>query len=61
ADGSKATVTGGGITDDYFVVTSPSYTNWLILRGFLVDGKPDTAVRMFKEVLTFEEAGVADK
>ncbi len=30
---------------------SPSYTNWLILRGFLVDGKPDAAAAMFREGL----------
>jgi hypothetical protein len=35
----------------YFVSKSPSYTNWLILRGFLVDGKPDTATQMFKDGL----------
>lgn len=35
----------------YFVAHSPSYTNWLILRGFLVDGKPDTATKLFKEKL----------
>jgi hypothetical protein len=51
ADGSTVSVTAGGVTDDYFVVTSPSYTNWLILRGFLVDGLPDAAVQMFKEGL----------
>lgn len=51
SDGSAVSVTAGGVTDDYFVVTSPSYTNWLILRGFLVDGEPDTAVRMFKDGL----------
>ena len=32
----------------YFVVRSPSYSNWLILRGFLVDGKTDAANAMFK-------------
>ena len=31
-----------------FVTQSPSYVNWLILRGFLVDGKPDTASAMFR-------------
>jgi hypothetical protein len=31
----------------YFVVKSTSYVNWVILRGFLVDGKPDGAVTMF--------------
>ena len=41
----------GGISANYFVVQSPSYTNWLILRGFLVDGKPDSAVKMFREGL----------
>ena len=51
ADGGKVAVTADGITNEYFVVISPSYTNWLILRGFLVDGLPDTAVRMFKDGL----------
>ena len=31
----------------YHVARSPSYVNWLILRGFLVDGKPDAAAKMF--------------
>jgi len=35
----------------YFVAQSPSYTNLLILRGFLVDGKPDAASKMFREGL----------
>lgn len=35
----------------YFVARSPSYVNWLILRGFLVDGKPDAASKMFREGL----------
>ena len=34
---------------EYFVARSPSYVNWLILRGFLVDGKPDAASKMFRE------------
>jgi hypothetical protein len=33
----------------YFVAKSPSNVNWLILRGFLVDGKPDVASKMFRE------------
>jgi len=37
--------------EKYFVSKSPSYVNWLILRGFLVDGKPDAATRMFEEGL----------
>jgi len=36
---------------EYFVARSPSYVNWLILRGFLVDGKPDAASKMFHEGL----------
>ncbi|MDQ3775631.1 MAG: DUF1254 domain-containing protein [Pseudomonadota bacterium] len=34
---------------DYFVRNSPSYVNWVPLRGFLVDGKTDAAVKMFRE------------
>jgi hypothetical protein len=34
---------------EYFVAQSPSYVNWVPLRGFLVDGKTDAAVKMFKE------------
>lgn len=45
--GKKATVAG----EEYFVVKSPSYVNWVILRGFLVDGKPAAATKMFKENL----------
>jgi hypothetical protein len=35
--------------DGYFVARSPSYVNLLVLRGFLVDGKPDAASKMFRE------------
>ena len=34
-----------------WIAQSTSYTNWLILRGFLVDGKPDSAAKMWKEGL----------
>jgi hypothetical protein len=50
-DNSTVSVTAGGVTDSYYVVQSPSYINWLILRGFLIDGKADAAVGMFKEGL----------
>jgi hypothetical protein len=33
---------------EYFVAQSTSYVNWIALRGFLVDGKPDAAAKMFK-------------
>jgi len=36
---------------DYYIAHSPSYVNLLILRGFLVDGKPDAASKMFREGL----------
>jgi hypothetical protein len=41
----------GEVPDGYFAVSSPSYVNWLILRGFLVDGRPDAAAAMFREGL----------
>jgi hypothetical protein len=34
---------------DYFIARSPSYVNLLVLRGFLVNGKPDTASKMFRD------------
>ena len=37
--------TAGG---DYFIARSPSQINVLILRGFLVDGKPDASSQMFR-------------
>lgn len=33
--------------DGWFIAESPSAVNLVILRGFLVDGKPDAAVRLF--------------
>ncbi len=39
----------GGVKKTVFVSKSPSYTNWMILRGFLVNGKPDAASKMFRE------------
>lgn len=41
----------GKIPEGYFVATSTSYVNWLILRGFLVDGKPDAASKMYRKNL----------
>lgn len=42
--GMEAEVDG----EKYFVAKSTSYVNLLILRGFLVDGKPDAASALFK-------------
>ena len=33
----------------YFIAKTPSYINLFVLRGFLVDGKPDAAAKMFSE------------
>ncbi len=37
----------GDVPEGYFSVESPTYVNWLPLRGFLVDGKTDAAVEMW--------------
>ena len=47
AGGMEAVIEG----EKYFVSRSTSYVNWLILRGFLVDGKPDAASAMFRNNL----------
>jgi hypothetical protein len=38
----------GDVPDGYFTAESPSYINLMVLRGFLVDGKPDAASQMFR-------------
>jgi len=42
--GFEAVVDG----ETYFVSRSPSYVNWFIARGFLVDSKTDTAVAAYE-------------
>jgi len=37
----------GDVPEGYFAVETPTYANWLPLRGFLVDGKTDAAVNMW--------------
>nr|WP_319392131.1 DUF1254 domain-containing protein [uncultured Desulfobacter sp.] len=39
----------GKTPEGYFTAQSPSYINLFVLRGFLVDGKPDAAAKMFSE------------
>jgi hypothetical protein len=39
----------GDVPGGYFVAKSPSYINWLILRGFLVDLKPDFSSDLFRK------------
>lgn len=41
----------GETPEGYFVAKSTGYVNWLILRGFLVDGKTDVSKRMYREGL----------
>ncbi len=41
----------GEVPDGYFTASSTSYVNWLILRGFLRDGKPDFSSTLFREGL----------
>jgi hypothetical protein len=41
----------GDAPEGYFTAKSPSWVNWVILRGFLVDGKPDAASKMWRENL----------
>lgn len=50
-DNSSVKAKVGGEMKDVWIAQSKSYNNWIILRGFLVDGKPDTAAKMWKEEL----------
>jgi len=54
--GMEAVVDG----QKYFVSKSNSYIHWLILRGFLVDGKPDASSKMFREGLKIYPLSKAD-
>jgi hypothetical protein len=48
------------VPDGYFVARSSSYVNWLILRGLLVDGKPDAAAASFRTGLKVYPLAAAD-
>lgn len=41
----------GKVPKGYFTAKSTSWANWVILRGFLVDGRPDAASKMWREGL----------
>ena len=41
----------GGEERDVWIAKSRTYSNWVVLRGFLVDGKPDGAAKMWREGL----------
>ena len=50
-DNSSTKAMVGREMKDVWIAQSRSYTNWIILRGFLVDGKSDAATKMWKEGL----------
>ena len=50
-DNSSVKANVGGKMQDVWITQSRSYSNWIILRGFLVDGKPDAAAKMWREGL----------
>jgi hypothetical protein len=50
----------GDVPEGYFVSTSPSYANWVILRGLIKDGKPDAANKMFFDGLKIYPLSQAD-
>lgn len=45
---------------DYYIARSPSYVNIVVLRGFLVDGKPDAASKMFRDGFKIYSLNKAD-
>ncbi|MDI1429029.1 DUF1254 domain-containing protein [Polyangium sorediatum] len=49
------------VEDGYFVAKSRTYVNWVILRGFLVNGSPDAATDLFKTGLKIYPQSLADK
>ena len=55
--GGKAQVING---ETYFVAKSTSYKTWVGLRGFLVDGKPDAAAKMWRDGLKVYPLAKAD-
>ncbi len=50
-DNSSVKVNVGGKMQDVWIAQSRSYSNWVILRGFLVDGKSDAAAKMWRDGL----------
>jgi hypothetical protein len=50
-DNSSTEAFIGGVKKNVWIAQSKSYKNWLILRGFLVDGKPNAADKMWREGL----------
>jgi len=46
--GEEVEIEINGKSEKVFASQTTSYVNWLILRGFLVDGKPDASSKMFR-------------
>ena len=59
-DNRSVKVKIGGKMVDAWIAQSRSYINWLVLRGFLVDGKPDAASRMWRTGLKIYPLAKAD-
>jgi len=57
---TRATVMVGGKKEKVWIAQSTSYNNWLILRGFLKDGKPDHASNMWRTGLKIYPLAKAD-
>ena len=55
--GCKEQVVNG---EKYFVVKSTSYVNLIALRGFLVEGKPDAAAKMWRDGLKIYPLAMKD-
>ena len=45
---TRVSVKIGGKEKKVWIAQSTSYTNWIILRGFLKDGKPDASSKMWR-------------
>jgi len=50
-DNSSTKAMINGQERDVWIAQSRSFSNWMILRGFLVDGKPDAAAKMWRDGL----------
>jgi hypothetical protein len=50
----------GDVPDGYFVVKSPTYSVQFGVRGFLVNGKPDQAVALMKQMKVYSLAKAND-
>jgi len=57
---TRVTVMVGGKKEKVWIAQSTSYNNWLILRGFLKDGKPDHASNMWRTGLKIYPLAKAD-